>query len=185
MINWIPSKTNIGGIKLSFGSDSIGWAGINFNIIAKTSDKGVSWYYQNSAIFNNDNVSSVSNLQAWAGRNGLVHTITGGDTITGINQAENSIASGFILYQNYPNPFNPNTIVRYELRVTSYVKLSVYDITGKHVTFLVNQRQNVGAYKIEFKGEALNSGIYFYKLEILNVKSNQVFSDTKKMILVK
>jgi len=183
--NWIPSETNVGGIKLSFGSDSVGWGGVNFNKISKTTNKGISWYYQSSPIFDNTSVSASDNLKAWAGGFGIVHTTNGGDTLTGINQTGNFIPSDFSLYQNYPNPFNPNTKINYELRVTGYVKLSVFDITGKVVKQLVNKKQSPGNYNIEFNGEGLTSGIYFYRIEITDEKSNEIYVDTKKMILTK
>ena len=183
--NWIPSETNVGGIKLSFGSDSVGWGGVNFNKISKTTNKGISWYYQSSPIFDNTSVSASDNLKAWAGGFGIVHTTNGGDTLTGINQTGNFIPSDFSLYQNYPNPFNPNTKINYELRVTGYVKLSVFDITGKVVKQLVNKKQSPGNYNIEFNGKGLTSGIYFYRIIITVEKSKNVFSETKKMILTK
>jgi len=182
--NWIPGNT--GGWKLSFVNDSIGWAGSGgIRIINKTTNSGINWYVQPSPIAINLSVSAVDSLKAWAGGSGIVHTTNGGDTLTGINQTGNFIPSDFSLYQNYPNPFNPNTKINYELRVTGYVKLSVFDITGKVVKQLVNKKQSPGNYNIEFNGEGLTSGIYFYRIEITDEKSNEIYVDTKKMILTK
>jgi len=183
--NWALSLTNVGGIKLSMISDLSGWAGVNFNIISKTTDGGISWFYQSSPIIDNTSVSGVDSLEAWAGGNGLVHTISGGDTLTEIQNIGNVIPSNFILYQNYPNPFNPTTTINYELRTASNVKLIVYDIKGKEITTLVNQKQNTGEYKVTFDGSGFTSGIYFYKMEINNDKSDKYYTETKKMILIK
>src|SRR3990172_12747687 len=72
--------------------------------------------------------------------------------LVGIKIVNTEIPESFKLYQNYPNPFNPVTNISYELRITSYAKLSVYDIQGKHVTDLVNQKQNAVIYEVDFSG---------------------------------
>ena len=85
----------------------------------------------------------------------------------------------FSLEQNYPNPFNPNTIIRYELKTESYVKLDIYDVTGKFVSGLVNKKQRAGRYEINFSGEDMPSGVYIYRL------SAGKFTQYRKMILLK
>ena len=85
----------------------------------------------------------------------------------------------FNLNQNYPNPFNPTTIINYELKALGHVKLMVYNILGKEVAELVNEKQYSGRYKIEFNGAVLPSGVYFYRLIAGN------FVDTKSMVLIK
>lgn len=97
----------------------------------------------------------------------------------GINQVSNSIAGAFELKQNYPNPFNPVTKINYELPISNYVSLKIFDISGKEVSTLVNQVQTRGSYEVSFDASNLTSGIYFYKLE------TNSFSATKKMLLVK
>jgi hypothetical protein len=84
-----------------------------------------------------------------------------------------------LLYQNYPNPFNPKTIINYELGVANYVSLKIFDVLGKEIETLVSAKQNAGSYKVEFNGEDLPSGIYFYKLEGAD------FSEIRKMVLLK
>jgi hypothetical protein len=68
------------------------------------------------------------------------------------------------LAQNYPNPFNPNTIIKYELPKSSMVRLSVYDILGREMSVLVNERKDAGSYEVEFDAAGLASGVYFYRL---------------------
>ena len=85
----------------------------------------------------------------------------------------------FDLSQNYPNPFNPATSINYELPITNYVTLSVYDINGREVTKLVNTMQTAGYYSVNFNGVNLASGMYFYVL-----KTGE-FTATKKMMLMK
>ncbi len=81
--------------------------------------------------------------------------------------------------QNYPNPFNPFTKINYELRVTNYAKLVVYDVIGKEVVTLVNEKQSPGTYQVEFDAGSLTSGIYFYRL------TSGDFTDTRRMMLIK
>lgn len=87
--------------------------------------------------------------------------------------------SSYSLLQNFPNPFNPSTIISYTLASANNVSLKIFDMLGKEVATLVNERQNSGSYSISFDGSNLSSGMYYYKLESGN------FTDTKKMILVK
>ncbi|MEO6694339.1 MAG: T9SS type A sorting domain-containing protein, partial [Ignavibacteria bacterium] len=81
--------------------------------------------------------------------------------------------------QNYPNPFNPITKISYRVSRKSFIVLKVFDIKGKEVSTLVNSIQPIGKYEIEFDGNDLSSGIYFYKISAEN------FIESKKMILLK
>ena len=85
----------------------------------------------------------------------------------------------YALAQNYPNPFNPSTKISYILNSNGKVRLSVYDLTGREVTVLVDGVQNSGAHVAVFSGAGLASGVYFYKLQA----AEQVI--TKKMALVR
>lgn len=97
-----------------------------------------------------------------------------------INPISNNLPDKYKLEQNYPNPFNPGTKISYQIiKNNSNVRLTVFDITGKQVAELVNEKQNAGYYEIAFEAGDLSSGIYFYKLITEN------FTETKKMVLVK
>ena len=85
----------------------------------------------------------------------------------------------FALEQNYPNPFNPTTLISYQLPVASEVSLKVYDVLGKEIATLVNERQEAGTYHFNFNASSLSSGVYFYRIKAGN------FVSTKKMMLVK
>ncbi|HRE39989.1 MAG TPA: M1 family aminopeptidase [Ignavibacteria bacterium] len=91
----------------------------------------------------------------------------------------------FALYQNYPNPFNPKTIIQYELKNPSSVKLKIYNMLGELISELVNEKKREGKYEVEFNAENIASGTYFYKLEVYDDFENLIFNDGKKMILVK
>ena len=81
--------------------------------------------------------------------------------------------------KNYPNPFNPATKIDFKIPADGFVRLSVYDISGKLVKELINEFKTKGDYQIGFNGSNLSSGVYFYKLEI-NGKSF-----VSKMTLIK
>jgi hypothetical protein len=71
----------------------------------------------------------------------------------------------YALLQNYPNPFNPTTVVRYQLPVVNDVRLAVYDILGREVSLLVNERKDAGVYEVKFDASRLSSGVYLYRLQ--------------------
>lgn len=85
----------------------------------------------------------------------------------------------YILSQNYPNPFNPATEISYELPAVNNVRLTIYNILGKEMSELVNERQNPGKYRVSFNASNLSSGVYFYTLTTDN------FTETKRMLLLK
>lgn len=97
----------------------------------------------------------------------------------GIQNICENIPSDYILSQNYPNPFNPTTIIKFALPKTTVVKAAVYDITGKEVEVLVNERLQTGTYLITWNGAKFSSGVYFYKIQ------TEDFVQTKRMVLIK
>jgi hypothetical protein len=66
--------------------------------------------------------------------------------------------------QNYPNPFNPTTTMKYELPKSSVVTLGVFDMLGREVSVLVNERMDAGFHEVKFDGSNLVRGVYFYRL---------------------
>ena len=69
------------------------------------------------------------------------------------------------LDQNYPTPFNPSTVITYEVSGQQHVRLSVYDVTGRLITVLVDQQQSPGDYQVSWDAGQLSSGVYIYRLE--------------------
>ncbi|MCK6618903.1 MAG: T9SS type A sorting domain-containing protein [Calditrichaceae bacterium] len=102
------------------------------------------------------------------------------DISTGIAQLENPVIPEHLeLEQNYPNPFNPATIIRYHLSVSEFVTLKVYDILGREVATLVNERQITGIYRVPFIAADLASGVYVYRITAGG------FSKSRKMVLLR
>jgi hypothetical protein len=85
----------------------------------------------------------------------------------------------FRIEQNYPNPFNPSTTINYALPQAGSVTLKVYDVLGREVATLVNEKKAAGSYSVAFNASRLSSGTYIYRL------TANGFSQTKKMILAK
>jgi hypothetical protein len=85
----------------------------------------------------------------------------------------------FQLYQNYPNPFNPSTIINYELPITNYIDLSVYNVLGEKVATLVSGIQKGGFHRVQWDANDMAAGVYIYKFRAGK------FSDVKKMIVIR
>jgi hypothetical protein len=87
------------------------------------------------------------------------------------------------LYSNYPNPFNPITKIKFDIPrwrgEGGWTTLRVYDIMGREVQTLVNEKLQPGTYEAQFDGSMLNSGVYFYKL------ITDGFTETKRMLMIK
>ena len=98
--------------------------------------------------------------------------------IIDVNKPE-EIPTTYSLSQNYPNPFNPTTTIQYSIPKDEFVKLTVYDITGRVVKELVNGYKSAGKHSVEFNTSNYSSGTYYYRLETGGYK------DIKKMMLVK
>jgi hypothetical protein len=90
-----------------------------------------------------------------------------------------SVPTRFVLDQNYPNPFNPTTVVSFQLSAASEVRLVVYDLLGREVRRLVDERKPAGKYKVGFDAGNLSSGVYLYRL------TAGLFVDTRRMVLMK
>jgi hypothetical protein len=88
------------------------------------------------------------------------------------------------LDQNVPNPFNPSTVIGYAIARDDQVMLTIYDVGGRKVRTLVNERQRADMYRVTWDGMTdagarAASGVYFYKLVAGK------FTQTKKMVLLK
>jgi Secretion system C-terminal sorting domain len=111
----------------------------------------------------------------------LIYTawINAGSPLPTYIENNGTLAESFELFQNYPNPFNPNTTIKFTLPKSSYVNLSVYDVSGKLVGVIMNEKKSSGTYSVLFNASYLSSGTYFYKITAGD------FSSVKRMILIK
>ncbi len=91
---------------------------------------------------------------------------------------------GITLHDAVPNPFNPSTMLSFEMTEAATVRLSIFDISGKRVTTLVDEAAAAGRQQVLWDGKddsgiRVSSGVYFYRIE------SESFSETKRMALVK
>ncbi len=98
---------------------------------------------------------------------------------TGVSVPDPPVPLTCELRQNYPNPFNPATEIHYEVTGTDVVNLTVYDLLGREVAVLVNEKKPGGSYTVRFDGSGFASGVYFYRLASGN------FVRTLPMLLLK
>ncbi len=186
--NWdsltsIPSGTR--NINTTFFiSKEIGWVGLDFGDVYKTTDGGFSWVncptpqpsgFISDIFFINENTG-------WAveGNNGnIFKTTTGGCNTVNIVINNNQLPEKNYLHQNYPNPFNPTTNIQFDLPKDGFVSLKIYEISGREVATLVNEFRNAGSYLAGFNASHLSSGVYFY-----TIKAGS-FEETKRMVLIK
>jgi photosystem II stability/assembly factor-like uncharacterized protein len=153
---------------------SIGW-----NYLHKTTNGGINWssycmLYEtfSSMFFLNSNTGWV------CGSYGTILKTTTGSSVW-VNNISTHTIKDYMLMQNYPNPFNPSTTIRYNLPRAGVVRLAVYDVMGREVEMLVNERQAAGSYEATFDGSRFASGVYFCSLKSGN------FSETIKLLLIK
>jgi hypothetical protein len=98
--------------------------------------------------------------------------------LTGVED-EQQLPTKFALMQNYPNPFNPTTVIKYQLPISSYVTIKVFDLLGREVAVLATEKKELGNHEVVWNADKYPSGIYIYRLSFRN------FTESHKMLLVK
>jgi photosystem II stability/assembly factor-like uncharacterized protein len=197
-INWVAQQLpniyhSYNGMNLQIINRDTVWMIGNenyFGLLYKTTNGGYNWGYQfadtSVHIILDHFINFVNNKIGWAHSlfyNSGVHTISGGsDTTfyTNIKEQIINIASDYVLYQNYPNPFNSMTNVKVQMLKQGFAELKVFDISGKLIKILLNEKLSTGEHKVSFNASDFTSGVYFYTLF---VDGNRI--DTKKAVLIK
>jgi hypothetical protein len=184
--NWYQTPLNNCSIDcIEIYSNNI-FAGTRLNNIFTHSiylstNNGTSWTPKNQGF---DSVPTISDFLIL---NNYIFAGTSGEgvwrrlfsDILGIKQVFEIIPAHFLLEQNYPNPFNPSTNIRYQIQKAGMVKISVYNMLGKEIETLVNEKHSPGTYEVSWVGTGYPSGVYFYKLIAGD------YSETRKMVLIK
>ncbi len=180
--NWTENFTGINQhlTDIHFIDNQLGFAIGDSGGIVKTSNGGSNWIIQNSGTNKKLNELWFINKDTGfiAGDSGLL-LVTYNGGVTSLSQNYQSTPEKFQLHQNFPNPFNPSTIIRFDLVRSGYIRLSVYDISGKRLSVLINESLSPGSYEYNFNADNLPSGVYFYKIE------TESFTETKRMVLIK
>ena len=141
-------------------------------------ENGGQWNYLTSiSLKNSGNISIKINDNASGNVVADAFRIIRSGNITSVEPTE--IPNDFIIYQNYPNPFNPATTIKFRINSRQNISIKVYDILGNEIATLVNEVKEIGSYEVNFNGENLASGVYFYR--VITEKE----TSTMKMILLK
>lgn len=166
--------------KLRIALPPVGLDSVNWQLIAADSNNvNLRKAYFNYQYINNDGSLGMHNpfytIQV---------LLTSVQYSVGVKNISSEIPSRYELSQNYPNPFNPNTKINFAITKNENVSIKVYDMMGREVITLVNQKMNPGKYSTEWtsisgNGQKVASGVYFYRLVTPS------YTEVKKMILVK
>jgi photosystem II stability/assembly factor-like uncharacterized protein len=179
-ITWanIPSIFGKNVTCFALDNPSMYFAGTSDRGVFVSTDRGLNWQSANNGLTDSSILSLAFDQSGTlhAGTSKGMYTTT---NVTNRIDDKNKIPSTYSLLQNYPNPFNPATVISYQLAMNSVVRLNVYDILGRLVNTLIDERQTAGGHSVTFNGNNLPSGIYFYRLQAGN------YVETKKMILLK
>ncbi len=148
--------------------------------VLRSTNNGVNWFEVSSGIYNRMMTTVYFDNAGF----GYAGTYYGGLYKTNIStigliNISTEIPDKFSLSQNYPNPFNPVTNIEFSVPEKSFVRLTLFDVTGRVVEILVNEELKAGIYKSDWNAANYSSGVYFCKLE------TDGFTDTKRMVLVK
>lgn len=118
------------------------------------------------------------------------YAVVSGDTLFVTPEKTTSVTDGgsmvtaSSLQQNYPNPFNNATVIRFSLNEMSDVTITVFDMTGREVTTLVNGTKQSGTFSVGFSNSSIASGTYVYRM-IARSNTGKTTVETKKMIVMK
>ena len=103
---------------------------------------------------------------------------------TGSVDKADVVPTAYSLSQNYPNPFNPSTSIEFSLKDAGHATLSIYDISGRLVSTLVDGNMGNGSHKVVWNGMdnsgvQVSAGLYIYSLQTADMTM------TKKMVFMK
>ena len=198
-----PATPSSVSVTRSDGSLTASWpavAGATSYHITYSSDGGASWSlaalnHPNASITISDVTNSATYIVGVRARNdqgdsGWRNSPAAGPFTPGSSKATVSVPTAFGLADNYPNPFNPSTTIGYALSAESAVRLEVFNIAGQRVRVLLDTHQPAGHYTVEWdtrdaQGQAVASGVYFYRLQASIDAAARPFHDVKRMLLIR
>lgn len=103
---------------------------------------------------------------------------------TDVESPDLDMPVSFQLDQNYPNPFNNSTLISFQMIRSAWVKIDVLDILGRKIATLHDGKLDSGSHEVEWngrdgEGQAIASGVYFYRLKAGDYQAS------RKMVLLK
>ncbi len=172
-LNWTDNSSNESGFKIQRKTN------IDTNWIIKDSVTANTTQWQDSALI--PGIIYYYTVYAYNVAGNSIPSDTVNTIITNV-VSNLQMPEHFKLYQNHPNPFNPVTKIKFDIPDSKSpvdIKLLIYDISGKKMTTLMNQKINSGTYEVAWDASNNSSGIYYYTIEAGN------FKETKMMLLIK
>lgn len=178
---WSVTSLNNKLVNTVFAYNGMLFAGVYNGGVFYSSNNGTTWTAKNEGFSTLPSVYSfiVANSYIFAGTYAYAVWRRPVSDVIGIQNISTEIPSAYSLNQNFPNPFNPTTKIRFDIAKFDDVNITVYDVLGRNVTTLVNEKLNPGSYEVNWDATGFTSGVYFYKMETPD------FSKTMKMILMK
>jgi hypothetical protein len=179
-LNWsLNSETDLAGYLVYYGSESGVYDGVDANegespITISTFDEfelsglpdgGSQYFFVVKAFDLSGNLSEASNESS--------------TTISTDIFDEAETPEQYFIEQNYPNPFNPSTSITYKVPETANVTITLYDMLGRKLSTLVNERKTAGSYQITLDMSSYSSGIYLYRMQ------SGTFVKTRRLTLIK
>jgi photosystem II stability/assembly factor-like uncharacterized protein len=186
-LNWTSQSfgTGLDGISIGFTSVSTGFMvsgkqSTQQYKISKTTNAGSNWVQVMSGTGKMYwAIGFINSSTGWiVGDKGSILKTTNGGGVW-VQNISKKIPDKYNLFQNYPNPFNPTTNIKYQITNNGFVTLKVFDINGKEISIVVNEKQTAGTYEATLDASALSSGVYFYQLK------TDDYMKTMKMVLLK
>lgn len=173
------SVRGICGIK---GTETF-WYNHNNNIYC-TTNSGINWnrvfnYSQGGFIYNLTTSRSGQYPRSIYACTSTGKIICGNTNTIVIKLLSSTVPDKFELSQNYPNPFNPVTQIKFYIKNAGNISLKIFNQKGQLISELTNEYKKSGSYSVDFDGNSLSSGVYYYRL----ISEN--YSETKKMTLMK
>ncbi len=115
--------------------------------------------------------------------NGGEITMTPSSGTSGIEEV--SVTDKSMLLFNSPNPFSYETNIFFKVPVAGVVNLKVYDVTGKEIATILNERRHLGEYNESWNASGFSAGIYFLRMTILPDGTSSPYVVSKRMLLTK
>ncbi|MGB2959604.1 MAG: aryl-sulfate sulfotransferase [Bacteroidota bacterium] len=103
----------------------------------------------------------------------------------GVTGEGSDLPASYALHGAYPNPFNPSTKIRFSLPEQSDVGITLYDILGQAVRWVVDAPGKPGTHEVELDASGLASGVYICRMHAKPQNGRPDFSAALKLLLLK
>ncbi len=179
-VNWNGSLVLYTGplYDVAFADSSRGWIASALGNILSTVDGGSTWNLETTGVhvpLRKINVLCKEGVIIVCGDGGTILKKGIVDKVAETRE----LPREFFLSQNYPNPFNPSTKISYSVSKQGLVTVRIFDVIGRELATLVDERKQAGTYTVEWNASGFSSGMYFYRIIAGE------FVETKRMLLIR